>query len=154
MKTRFLGLTLALALLTPPLARADEGMWLFNNPPAKPLKEKHNFDVTDKWLEHVQKACVRFPSGSGSFVSPDGLVMTNHHVAVGFIQRLSTKENNFVEKGFFAKTRSEEKVCKGLELLNLQGIEDVTARVKAAVKPGMKPAEAAEARKAVIAQIE
>ena len=67
---------------------ADEGMWLFNNPPRKLLKEKYNFDPTDKWLEHVQKSSVRFNSGgSGSFVSADGLVMTNHHVGADCLQK-------------------------------------------------------------------
>src|SRR4030095_10692731 len=63
------------------LLNADEGMWLFNNPPRKQLKEKYGFDATDAWLEHVQKSSVRFNSGgSGSFVSEDGLALSNHHV--------------------------------------------------------------------------
>src|SRR6516165_5741022 len=73
-------------------AKADEGMWLFNNPPRKILKEKYQFDATDSWLEHVQKSSVRFNSGgSGSFVSADGLVMTNHHVGLETLQKLSKK---------------------------------------------------------------
>ena len=72
---------------------ADEGMWLFNNPPRKLLKEKYGFEPTDEWLEHLQKSSVRFNSGgSGSFVSADGLVMTNHHVGADALQKLSTKE--------------------------------------------------------------
>ena len=67
---------------------ADEGMWLFNNPPRNQLKEKYGFEVTDSWLEHVQKSSVRFNSGgSGSFVSEDGLVMSNHHVGADALQK-------------------------------------------------------------------
>ena len=87
-------------------ASADEGMWLFNNPPRKQLKEKYGFEPTDAWLEHVQKSSVRFNSGgSGSFVSADGLVMTNHHVGADALQKLSTKGKDYVKDGFHAKTR-------------------------------------------------
>src|SRR5215831_9584921 len=110
MKTTVLWLTLGAALLSAPWAMADEGMWLFNNPPRKLLKDRYNFDPTDKWLEHVQKSSVRFNSGgSGSFVSPDGLVMTNHHVGLGALQKLSgLKKKDFVKEGFYAKTHDEE----------------------------------------------
>src|SRR5712664_642555 len=88
---------------------ADEGMWLFNDPPRKLLKERYNFDVTDQWLEHVQKSSVRFNSGgSGSFVSADGLVMTNHHVGADALQKFGTKEKNYLKDGFYARTREEE----------------------------------------------
>src|SRR2546426_11873088 len=86
---------------TQPVARADEGMWLFNDPPKKLLKEKYNFDVSNAWLEHVQKASVRFnDGGSGSFVSATGLVMTNHHVGTDCIQKLGTKEHDYIKTGF------------------------------------------------------
>ena len=86
-------------------ARADEGMWLFNNPPKKLLKEKHGFDATDEWLEHVRKASVRFNSGgSGSFVSSNGLVMTNHHVGADTLQKIGTKEKDYLKTGFYAKS--------------------------------------------------
>ncbi len=149
------GLLLA-ALLLAPMARADEGMWLFNNPPKKYLKDKHDFDATDRWLEHVQKSSVRFNSGgSGSFVSADGLVMTNHHVGADALQKISDKEGtDLVKNGFHARERGQEKKCIGMELNVLLSIEDVTEKVNAAVKPDMKPAEAAAARRAVMAQIE
>src|ERR1700737_2677897 len=84
---------------------ADEGMWLFNNPPRKLLKDKYGFEPTDKWLEHVQKASVRFNTGgSGSFVSADGLVMTNHHVGLSALQKLSPEGKEYVKDGFYAKT--------------------------------------------------
>ena len=116
--------------MTMPTTHGDEGMWLFNNPPRKQLKEKYNFEPTDAWLEHVQKSSVRFNSGgSGSFVSPNGLVMTNHHVGADDLQKLSTKEKDYLKDGFQAKTNAEEIKCKALELNVLQSMKDVTAVV-------------------------
>ncbi len=133
---------------------AEEGMFLFNNPPTKAVAEKYGFEIQPDWLERVQKATLRFPGGTGSFVSSSGLIMTNHHVAAGQLQMLSTAEKNLLADGFCAKTLEEELPCKTLELLSLQSIEDVTERVKAAVKPDMSFEAADKARKAVIAQIE
>jgi len=109
----------------------DEGMWLLNNVPKKYLQEKYGFTVTDEWLEHIQKAVVRFPNGTGSFVSSDGLVLTNHHIASEWLQKLSTQQHNYYEDGFLAKTRNQELKCPKLELVVLMGIEDVTDRVNA-----------------------
>jgi len=133
----------------------DEGMWLYNNPPIARIKEKYGFEPTPAWLEHVQRASVRFNSGgSGSFVSADGLVMTNHHVAADALQKMGTKDKNYYRDGFYAKTRAEEAKCEAMELNVLMSIEDVTATVNGAVKEGMSPAEAAQARRAVINRIE
>ncbi|MBI4863793.1 MAG: S46 family peptidase [Candidatus Riflebacteria bacterium] len=138
-----------------PLAFADEGMWLFNNPPKEILKTRYGFDATDSWLEHVQKSAVRFNSGgSGSFVSADGLVMTNHHVGLETLQKLSTKDKNYVKEGFLARTRADEAKAVDLELNVLMEIVDVTERVKAEVKPGMSPEEAFKARRAITSIIE
>jgi hypothetical protein len=147
---------LAGCLMTPTTTTlADEGMWLFNNPPRKHLKDKYGFEPSAAWLERVQKASVRFNSGgSGSFVSPDGLVMTNHHVAADALQKLGDKDHNYLRDGFHAKTRAEEKRAVDLELNVLQSIEDVTERVNAAVKPDMTPDQAFAARRAVISEIE
>ncbi|MCS6852661.1 MAG: S46 family peptidase [Gemmataceae bacterium] len=137
------------------VGQADEGMWLFNNPPRHLLKEKYGFVPSDAWLEHVQKSAVRFNSGgSGSFVSADGLVMTNHHVGADCLHKLSDEKHNYYRDGFLARTLAEEKRCLDLELNVLMSIEDVTARVNAAVKPGMSASEAAAARRAVMAEIE
>jgi hypothetical protein len=143
------------ALLFAPAVRADEGMWLFNHPPREYLDKQYHFDAADKWLEHVQKASVRFNNGgSGSFVSADGLVMTNHHVGADCLEKVGDEQHNYLRDGFHAKTRAEEKGCLDLELNVLMSIEDVTDQVNAAVKPGMSAEEAFKARRAVMARIE
>src|SRR5260221_547492 len=145
---------IALIFLASPLT-ADEGMWLFNQPPRKVLKEKYGFDPSDSWLEHLQKSAVRFNSGgSGSFVSGTGLVMTNHHVGADCLQKLSSADKDLIKIGFHARERDEEIKCVDLELNVLMGIEDVTERVNAAVKPSMDAAAAQQARRAVRNTIE
>src|SRR5579871_1938679 len=147
-------IALAGTLLMTPSVRPDEGMWLFNNPPKKQLKEKYGFERGPEWYDHVMKSSVRFNSGgSGSFVSLDGLVMTNHHVGASDLQKMSDEKHDYLRDGFYAKTRAEEKKCEALELNVLQEIIDVTSQVNAAVQPNMTPAEAFVARRKVIAQI-
>ena len=144
-----LSLTLALT------ARADEGMWLFNQPPRQILRERYQFDATDPWLEHLQKSSVRFNSGgSGSFVSEDGLLISNHHVGADALQKFSTPQKNYLKTGFYARTQAEEIKCLDLELNVLQSIEDVTARVNAAVPASADATAAFLARRKVIADIE
>lgn len=144
---------LGLLMLTAP-APADEGMWLFNNLPRAQLK-KYDFEPTDKWLDHVRLSSVRFNSGgSGSFVSPDGLVMTNHHVGAGDLEKVSTPEKNYLRDGFMAKNRDEEIKCKGLELNVLTAIKDVTAEVEKAVPAGTAAPEAFKLRQSKIAELE
>jgi hypothetical protein len=146
---------LTITLLTPLSVRADEGMWLFNFPPKKVLAEKHGFDATDAWLTHLQRAAVRLNNGgSGSFVSPDGLVMTNHHVGADAQQKLSTKDRDLLRTSFYAKTHEEELKCPDSELNVLVSIEDVTERVNAAVKAAADSPEAEKQRRAVMNTIE
>src|SRR5438132_4183394 len=136
-------------------AFGDEGMWLYTAPPTKQLKEKYNFEPSKQWLEHLQKSSVRFSSGgSGSFVSADGLVITNHHVGADALQKFSDEQHNYLRDGFYARTRGEEKKCVDLELNVLMSIEDVTARVNGAVKQDMTSDQASDARKGVIATVE
>ena len=136
-------------------AFADEGMWLFNSPPLKQLKDKYQFEPTPQWLEHLQKASVRFNSGgSGSFVSANGLVITNHHVGADTLQKMGDAQHNYLRDGFYARTQAEEIKSTDLELNILMSIEDVTARVSGAVKAGMTSDQASGARNAVIAAIE
>ncbi len=143
------------ALAAAPAVFGDEGMWLFNKPPLDYLKKHYNFAPTKDWLEHVQKSSVRFNTGgSGSFVSADGLVMTNHHVGAATLQKVSTAEHNYLRDGFHARTASEEIKSIDLEINVLMDIQDVTKRVNDAVKADMKPAEAFAARRGVMAEIE
>ncbi|MBI5596782.1 MAG: S46 family peptidase [Elusimicrobia bacterium] len=147
-------LFLLAALLAAPL-RADEGMWTFDNPPEDQLFERYGFVPTASWLEHARLASLRFSDGgSGSFVSPDGLALTNHHVAVGQLQKMSSPKKDFVKDGFYAKSRSEEIPCPDLEINQLVSYEDATERVMAAIPKDVPPAAANEKRKAAIAALE
>lgn len=134
---------------------ADEGMWTFDNPPLKQLKDRYGFTPAQQWLDHVRLSSVRFnDGGSGSFVSPNGLAITNHHVAFGQLQKLSNAQKDYVRDGFYARTQAEELKCTDLELDVLMSMENVTARVQGVVKPGMTEKQALDARKGERARIE
>jgi len=132
----------------------DEGLWLFNMPPTELLKAKYKFTAEPEWLLHLQLASIRLGGASASFISADGLVLTNHHVGSGAIQNLSTKDRDLIKTGFYARSREEELKCPGMEFMVLQAIEDVTERVRAAEKTGQNPAESADAREKFIASLE
>jgi hypothetical protein len=130
-------------------------MWLFNRTPNAIFKQRYGFEPTQKWLDHLQKSSIRFNSGgSGSFVSADGLALTNHHVGLDCLAKISTKGHDYVTTGYYAKTQADEVKCVDLELNVLQSIEDVTARVNASVTPGMTTAAAQAARRGVMSAIE
>ncbi len=159
MKLRKLFAALLLALfglqILPITALADEGMWTFNNVPRAEIKKKYGFEVTDEWLNKVRLASVRFNNGgSGSFVSPNGLVLTNYHIVEDIVGEVSTPEKDLAKEGFLARTRAEEIKAPSLELNVLMSIEDVTSRVSGAVKAGATDAEAFAARRAEISAIE
>ncbi len=145
---------LASALLCPAIT-ADEGMWTFDNPPIKQLQQKYNFTPTQQWLDHLRLSSVRLnDGGSGSFVSPHGLLLTNHHVALGQLQKNSSAEHDYVRDGFYAATPEEEMKSPDLEVNVLVSTENVTDRVNAAVKGAKTPEEEFSKRKAVIADAE
>jgi hypothetical protein len=149
------GATLALLLAALGPCLADEGMWTFDNPPTKVLQQKYGFTPTQAWLDHVRLASVRFnDGGSGSFVSPNGLVLTNHHVAADQLQKISTPQHDYLKSGFYAAKSADEMKSADLEINVLMSMENVTTRVLAAVKPSFDDQQAQKARLAEMAKIE
>jgi hypothetical protein len=145
----------SLALVAALAATAEEGMWTFDNPPLKQLKDKYNFTPDKAWLDHVRLSSVRLnDGGSGSFVSPRGLLLTNHHVARGQLQKNSTAEHDYIENGFYAATPDQEMKSPDLEVNVLMSMENVTARVRESLGNAKTPEREFAARRAVIAQIE
>ncbi len=134
---------------------SDEGMWTLDNLPQKKIEEKYNFTFTDKWLKNGQLASVRFnDGGSGAFISSRGLVLTNHHVAMGQLQKMSTKTADYVKNGFFTKNFTEEIKSPDLELNILVSMEDVTKQVVGASMTVETDKAKNEKRKEEIAKIE
>ena len=134
-------------------AVADEGMWLFDHVPMARIKAKYGFEPTQAWLDHLRLSSVRM-GDSGSFVSPNGLILTNHHVGRKCIIAASTKEKDLMESGFYARSAAEEIKCAGMQVEVLQSIEDITASVSAVASPAAQSTEAANARRAVLQRIE
>jgi hypothetical protein len=152
---RLFSILLAFTFIVSTIASADEGLWLYNEPPKARIKATYGFDLTQEWLDHVRLSSVRFNNGgSGSFVSADGLTFTNHHVGATCVHQLSTEGRDYFKTGFYAKTQAEEAKCPNLELNQLVGIENVTDKINAAVKPQMSAAEAGQAQRATMSQIE
>jgi hypothetical protein len=154
MKTRritapLLALALAMAAFAA-VPRAEEGFWPYNSVPTAAIKAKYKFTVTDEWLKHLQLATIRFGGGTGSIVSPTGLVLTNHHIGLGTLQRLSTPEKDYVKDGFYAATVADELKVPGMTLSVLQSIEDVTPVIQKATVAAIKPEDAAAARQKAI----
>lgn len=146
-------LAASLALLAT-AAVADEGMWTFDNIPQAAIQQKYDAKLDKRWLDKVQRSITRFESGcTGSFVSPDGLVLTNHHCAMSCLAEISSESANYVDDGFNATTRSAEKKCPTQILSVLVEMENVTAKVTSATA-GMKDAEANQARKQELSKLE
>ena len=136
--------------------RADEGMWTFDNPPLAQMKDRYGFTPPPGWLDHLRLASVRFnDGGSGSFISPTGLVLTNHHIALDQLEKASTSAHDYVRNGFYARRQQDELKSTDLEINVLVSFEDVTARVQsAAASAGDDAGRSLEARKQAIAAIE
>lgn len=133
---------------------AAEGMWTLDNLPYKDLEKNYNFKPTPEWIEKSMRSAVRLAGGcSGSFVSPEGLVLTNHHCVISCVEDLSSKEQDFINKGFLAHARNDEKQCPGMEVNRLEKTDDVTARMQKALN-GLSGKSFADAKKAEQSRIE
>ncbi len=154
----FLALLLAATIGTLGLsaaAWADEGMWTFNNFPKQLIQQRYGFSPSDAWLDHIRLSSVRFNNGgSGAFVGPEGLVLTNHHVGADCIHELGSAAHDYMSEGFYAPGREKEVRCPSLELNVLVSMEDVTAAINAGVKPEMDAAARNTAQKAAMSRVE
>jgi hypothetical protein len=147
---RLLPLALAAVL---PAAQAAEGMWTLDNLPLQTMQQAYGFRPDARWIEHVRMSSARLDGGcSGSFVSGEGLVLTNHHCVIDCVENLSSAEANYVKNGFVARERSAERQCPGVEVSRLTAITDVTARVAKATE-GLSGKAFADARQAAQARI-
>ena len=147
----------AVALLAAVPAFADEGMWPFEMAPVAAVQRDHGVALTKEWLDHAMRSAVRFNNGgSGSFVSKDGLILTNHHVGADCIAKLSTGAGaaDYMKEGFVARSSDEERRCPDLELNVLQQVEDVTAKVEAAAAGAQTDADKNAAKKGEMAKLE
>jgi hypothetical protein len=150
----FFSAILGLVLVSAP-SNADEGMWPFNHLPLEQIKKLHGADLDSRFVDRLQRGSVRFNNGgSASFVSPHGLVMTNHHVASDCIKKLSSKEKDYIKDGFYAAEQAAELKCPDLEINVLMSIETVTDRINAKVTEGMAEKDRFEAQRAATAEVE
>jgi hypothetical protein len=149
---KFIGLVLAIGLFAG-MGLADDGMWLYNAVPKDKIKAKYGFEPKQAWLDHLRLSSVRL-GASASFVSPDGLIFTNHHVGAGCVHDVSTADKDYMRNGFYAPSQADEPKCPGMEAAVLEEIVDVTAKVNAGVKADMKPAEVLQAQRAAMSALE
>ncbi|HKS67393.1 MAG TPA: S46 family peptidase [Candidatus Acidoferrales bacterium] len=150
-----LAVSLLICVASPLLLRADEGMWTFDNFPSRTLGAKYGFAPSQEWLDHVRLSSLRIAAGcSASFISPHGLVMTNHHCVLDCVQQLSTAQQNFVDKGFMAGAPADERTCPAFELDQLIQVRDVTPEIRKALagKTGAAANSALHAQEAELQQ--
>ncbi|MBX5460657.1 MAG: S46 family peptidase [Steroidobacteraceae bacterium] len=144
---------LVIAALAGHPAQADEGMWTFHDPPTAQVKEKYGVDLTQQWLDHVRLSTVRLSNCTASFVSPNGLILTNFHCSSTCLDEHSTKESSLFEKGFLAESREREVRCQTQVADVLMGYENITERVNAATR-GLDDKAANDARRKTLTQLE
>ena len=153
MKKNALLVSLAIFLSFAASAFADEGMWLYERFPSTQVKQKYGWAPDQKWLDHVRLSSVRM-GASASFVSPDGLVFTNHHVGAGCVHDISTAQHDYMKEGFYAGAQANEPKCPGLQVSVLTDIKDITADLQAAGRPGMSEAEVGTAQRQLMSKLE
>jgi hypothetical protein len=140
-------------LLVASAAWADEGMWTFHDFPSAAVREKYGVNLTQQWLDRVRTATARLSGCTASFVSPDGLLLTNHHCVASCLAQHSSRDASLLENGFLAETREQEARC-GTQLADvLMSVEDITARVVAATR-GQDDKTANETRKKTLTTLE
>ena len=133
---------------------ADEGMWTFDNVPKATIAQKYKVNLTDQWLQHLQQSVVRLESGcTGSFVSGEGLILTNHHCSAECLTDLSTQQRDLVAQGFVAARREDEIRCPGQQVSVLMATENVTPQVTKAIT-GVPAAQVAAARNKTLTDLE
>ncbi|UCD23641.1 MAG: S46 family peptidase [Gemmatimonadota bacterium] len=153
------GLAVVLLGSTQPVQAQETGfvkefgtMWTFDAPPLDYWNATYDFRPDQAWLDHVRLSTARIPGCSSSFVSADGLLLTNHHCARRCISAASTPDSNYQETGFVARSFGEEKQCPGMYADQLQSIEDITDRIRNAVTAS-DPATQVQQRDSMMAQI-
>jgi hypothetical protein len=140
--------------LGPATYRSEFGtMWTFDAPPTDYWRRTYNFAPDQRWLDHVRLSAVRLPNCSASFVSANGLVLTNHHCARGCTDAVSPRDSNYIETGFAAANLSDEKKCPGLYVDQLISIENVTDKMRAGIT-ATTPAEQETQRTAVAGRLQ
>ena len=136
-----------------PAAHADEGMWTFHNPPTALVKQKYGVDLTPQWLEHVRLSTVRLSNCTASFVSPNGLILTNFHCSWTCLEDHSTKDKSLLDDGYLAPSREKELRCEQQVADILMSYEDITPKIAAAIK-GLDDKAANDTRKKTLTQLE
>src|SRR6202046_4603479 len=147
------GLLLLAACTASPSAMANEGMWTFDNFPTTAVRQSFGADINPAWLDHVRLSTLRLTNCTASFVSPEGLILTNHHCVESCLAELSSKEKSLVELGFHASARKEEQRCAAQHADVLVGTENITEAVLKA-DAGLSDAAANTARKKLLTSLE